>query len=541
MSSLPVVEVPTLDASCLQVHQFARRKTANLLAMLAVAALPASVAPAAVTNYVWDGNAPLGGGGNSRWSRANNWLATNTAPPANILSGLTNTDITFAGIVKTSPQMDNDYYIRTLNFDSSAAAFSLSSQNTEILRIGSGGINNFSTNRQSIFSTLSVSNSQAWNAANGNLAVHGLVNLGGTNRLTVTGAFNTGVSNVIQGTGRLIKQGAGILTLAGTSANLFTGGVTVQSGTLLATKTNALGAGPLTLQGGTLNIGSFNQNVSSFTLAGGTLLATSGSLSSSSAFQIQAGNINSRLGGTGGLVKTTSGVATLSSSNNYTGGTQVGGGMLLVNNITGSGTGTGAVSVSGGGSLAGTGSISGIVTNGPGGTISAGDVVGVLNLGSSFWLGGSTNRWDISNATGTAGAGWDLLNLSGSLTINATTNNKAYIDITSFTLGGLQGLAANFNPANSYLWTILTANGGINFAPGENEQTVLELLAGNFINPQTGGRFGIFVSADGRNLNLTFTPFVPVPEPNGIAIATLTACGIIYGRRLKQNWGSSGR
>jgi hypothetical protein len=215
--------------------------------------------------------------------------------------------------------------------------------------------------------------------------------------------------------------------------------------------------------------------------------------------------------------------------------------MLLVNNVTGSGTGTGAVSVSSGGLLAGTGSISGIVTNGLGGTISAGNVVGVLNLGSSFWLGGSTNRWDISNATGIAGTGWDLLNLSGSLTINATTNNKAYIDITSFTLGGLPGLASNFNSTNSYLWTILTASGGINFASGESELTVLELLAGNFINPQTGGRFGIFVSPDGKNLNLTYTPYVPVPEPNGIAIATLTACGIIYGRRVKRNWSSSAR
>ena len=74
----------------------------------------------------------------------------------------------------------------------------------------------------------------------------GVVNLGGANALTITGGFNTGISNVIQGTGSLIKQGAGTLTLAGASANLFSGGVTVQSGTLLAAKINALGSGPLT-------------------------------------------------------------------------------------------------------------------------------------------------------------------------------------------------------------------------------------------------------------------------------------------------------
>ena len=532
MSPLPPVEIPALDASCLRVHRFSPRKTLHLLALLA-ASLPATL-PAAVTNYVWDGNAT----GNSRWSRVGNWTVTNSAPPASVDSGLTNTDITFAGALKTSPLMDNNYFIRTLNFSSSAASFTLASQGATTLSIGLGGINNFSTNKQTIVSTLSVSNSQTWNAAAGGLDILGVVNLGSTNRLSFAGAYNTALSNMIQGTGGLIMQGPGTLTLAGTTPNTFSGGITLQSGTLIAAKTNALGTGPLLLTGGTLNIGAFNQTVSSFTLQGGTLLATSGSLSSSSAFQIQAGNITSRLGGTGGLLKTTAGVATLLAANTYTGGTVVTGGTLFVNNATGSGTGTGNVSVSSGGLLAGTGSITGIVTNGTGGTISAGNPIGVLNLGSSVWLGGSTNRWDINNATGTAGISWDLLNLSGSLTINATTNNKAYINITSFTLGGTAGFAANFNPTNSYLWTILTASGGIGFAPGESAATVLELLTGNFINPQTGGRFGVAVSVDGKNLNLTYTP-TAVPEPSAWSVLAIAACGIIYGRRFNRNWGSS--
>jgi hypothetical protein len=209
---------------------------------------------------------------------------------------------------------------------------------------------------------------------------------------------------------------------------------------------------------------------------------------------------------------------------------------LRVHRFSGSGTGSGNVSVGNGGLLAGTGSILGIVTNASGGSISAGAPIGVLNLGSSVWLGGSTNRWDISDATGGAGVGWDFLNLSGSLTISATASNKAYIDITSFTLGGLPGLSANFNPTNNYLWTILTADGGINFLPGESELSVLELITGSYQNPQGGGQFGIYVSTDGRSLNLTFTPYVPVPEPSAMALICLAACGIIYGRRLKRTW-----
>lgn len=533
MPFLPAVEVPALDASYLRVHRFSPRKTTRLLALLATL-LPATL-PAAVTNYVWDGNAPTGSG-NPRWSNAANWSATNTAPPASTMTGLTNTDITFAGNLKTSPQMNNNYFIRTLNFSPTAAAFTLTSQGGATLSLGTGGINNFSTNRQMILSTLSVSNSQTWNASAGNLNIGGIVNLANANPLTVTGDHTTSVSNVIRGSGSLIKQGEGALILGGNTANTFTGGVTIQDGSVIAAKTNALGGGSLMMLGGTLDIGSLDQNVSSFFVLGGTVQSTTGSLLSSSSYQIQAGNISSRLGGSGGLFKTTTGVATLSAANTYSGGTSVSGGTLLVNNATGSGTGSGNVSVSNGGSLAGTGSISGFVTNASGGSISAGDLVGVLNLNSMVWLGGSTNRWDINDATGGAGIGWDLLDLSGSLTISATSSNKAYIDITSFTLGGLSGLAENFNPTNNYLWTILTAEGGISFIPGEDELSVLELITGSYQNPQGGGHFGIYVSTDGKSLNLIYTPYVPVPEPSALALICLAACGIIYGRRMRNVW-----
>ena len=67
MSSLPAVEVPALGASCLQVHRFSGCKASSLLALLAAAAvLPATITPAAVTNYVWDSKAPSAAG-SSRW------------------------------------------------------------------------------------------------------------------------------------------------------------------------------------------------------------------------------------------------------------------------------------------------------------------------------------------------------------------------------------------------------------------------------------------------------------------------------------------
>lgn len=70
-------------------------------------------------------------------------------------------------------------------------------------------------------------------------------------------------------------------------------------------------------------------------------------------------------GTTGSLTKIGTGMLKLSGPNTYTGGTTVNRGGLVINNTTGSGTGTGAVQVNGG-TLAGSGIISGAVTVGTG-------------------------------------------------------------------------------------------------------------------------------------------------------------------------------
>ena len=91
----------------------------------------------------------------------------------------------------------------------------------------------------------------------------------------------------------------------------------------------------------------------------------------------------------GALVKVGAGTLRVTAANLYTGGTTISAGRLLVNNATGSGTGSGAVTVNGG-ILGGTGTIAGGVVINSGGQIAPGESIGTLTLNSNPILSGMT-------------------------------------------------------------------------------------------------------------------------------------------------------
>ena len=99
---------------------------------------------------------------------------------------------------------------------------------------------------------------------------------------------------------------------------------------------------------------------------------------------IVSGNTLTKIGG---------GTLTLTNANDYTGLTTVSAGTLLVNNTTGSGTGSGAVQVDGG-TLGGSGTIAGPVTVNAGGRITGGTLggVGTLTINSSLSFNGGSSR-----------------------------------------------------------------------------------------------------------------------------------------------------
>ncbi len=116
-------------------------------------------------------------------------------------------------------------------------------------------------------------------------------------------------------------------------------------------------AGTVTLAAGqSVNSVTFKRNgylltASTLTLAGPSITVDSG----------VAATISSTVAGSAGMAKNGSGTLNLTHSNDYTGGTTINGGTLMVMNTTGSGTGTGPVVVNSGATLGGTGKIAGAV------------------------------------------------------------------------------------------------------------------------------------------------------------------------------------
>lgn len=380
-----------------------------------------------------------------------------------------------------------------------------------------------------------------------NLVLGGNVTFGGSDSLVFDDSFNLGgnrtltvnntttFSGVISGQNDVLtKEGAGKLVLTGLGANTFSGGLVVNDGTLTAAKSDALGTGPVTVNGGTLDIGAFDQSIGTLTIASGILLGTSGILDGSS-LQAQSGTVDAVLGGNGTLTKYTLGTLTLEAPSIYSGGTIINGGTLLVNNVTGSGTGTGPVTVNASGTLGGSGTILGLITLNGGGTLSPGASLGKLSTVSEIWNSGCSMVMDINSTTAGLGIGWDWLNIAGTLSLDATGANPISIYLRSLTPDNRTGPIYNFNDTLSYSWPIVTTTGGIQFSPGQDIATTFHLSLSDFSNDLGSGTFSLSLADNNHTLLVTFTP-AAVPEPCsayliGSAFFILFASNRLFRRR----------
>ena len=251
------------------------------------------------------------------------------------------------------------------------------------------------------------------NLKGGNLNVGTWMKLGGNYNAT-TGQSGTAILTVTNGA-VAIGSGSdainnGVLFMDGGN-----GDATANTGTSTLTLNNA---GTLTVA----QIQAGNNGTKTINLNGGTIAARAGAtnnfLSAATALTVNIQNggatINSGTNsiaiaaalvanGTGGLTKTGSGALTLTGASTYTGTTTISAGTLLVNNTSGSGTGTNAVNINSGGTLGGTGTIAGVVNNNANGTLSPGtNGVGKLTVSGNLTLAsGSTNTFAVNGSTST--------------------------------------------------------------------------------------------------------------------------------------------
>ncbi len=308
-------------------------------------------------------------------------------------------------------------------------------------------------------------------ATGGNVTLgSGILTMGGNNT-------STSYAGIISGTGGIIKSGTGTQTLIGT--NTYTGGTTVSAGTLQIGTAGLLGNGSYA----------------------GSISLTGTLQYSSSAAQTLSGIIS----GGGALLKDTSAsTLTLTGTSTFNGTTTINAGTLVVG-VAGVGSiANSAVTVNSGGTLKGSGT-TGAVTINSGGTISPGNSPGTLTTGSTTYNNGGTYQWEVNNATGAKGVGYDWQNISGSLTIASTAGtfptNTFKIDITGLTAGNVSGVVPNWNPHNNYTLTLATASGGISgFASNE-----FTLTTTNFANNNSLGSGAFSITTSGNDLNLVFT------------------------------------
>jgi autotransporter-associated beta strand protein len=314
----------------------------------------------------------------------------------------------------------------------------------------------------------------------------------------------------------LVKNGSGTLTLSGPNTGGYTGGLTVNAGTLDYSG-GTLPACPYTINGGTLNIGALSKSIGTFTITGGTVSGT-GALTSSAAYNVQGGTVSAVLAGTVGLTKTGTGRTTLNGTNTYTGTTTVSAGVLQANNAAGlpnasflslnggvlqangtstvtftrgvatSGAGKFAWGTSGGGFAAGTAAMN-VNVGGAGATVTwgtSGNVIkGTLKLGSTtsanvttfqnpIALGSSTRTVQVDDNTGST-ADYAVLSgaISGTGGLTKTGTGKLVLSNTGSSYTGTTTVSAGILAAvGASIDGPIAVNSGGTFSPGNSVGSV---------------------------------------------------------------------
>jgi autotransporter-associated beta strand protein len=419
----------------------------------------------------WAGNTAANPG--VGWGTLANWSTSSGATTPNPSAVPTNTDdvvfnITPSNSVACNLYLGGDQAANSLTFNSTGAIQifgNASGTAARVLTLGAGGITinpgagqNLIGGASATYGTINVTiaASQTW--LNNSTAANFLVRDNGTTAITInsgqtltfSGSGNTyvgqNVANAnITGSGALAKSGSGLLQLYG--VNTYTNGTTLNAGTLQLGNASALGTGPLTITGGSLDVttgismGNIAQNWNGdFTFVGtANLTIGNGAVTMNGDRQVTVNASTLTCGGAIGdggsgyrLSKLGSGTLMLSASNTYSGPTLISAGTLTLSSggslasvlITNNGTFTvssvaGGYHLKAGKTLFGAGTVAGAMTVDSGATNTIGGSTGTsakqTMTGNQTFKGTTVLRLDKGNSTN------DVIAVSsGSLTLGGT-------------------------------------------------------------------------------------------------------------------------
>jgi autotransporter-associated beta strand protein len=384
----------------------------------------------------------------------------------------------FNSAMGTQPNLSASLAINNLNFTSAGVGYDLTSSNTGIkltlMRTGTGGA-----------SAINAVNTSGTNTIDAPLILGAAANQ--TQTFTQSSGGTLIVNGVISNTNNvtLSLNGGGIIQLGG--ANTYSGGTTLNAGTLNINNASALGTGTFTIAGGSnaiidnttggaITLSANNAQVwnGNFTFTGTQSLnlgTGAVALGASRTVTVNANNltVGGVISGTGfGLTKAGSGTLTLSGANTYTGATTVNAGTLLVNGSNSAATG--AVSVNNSGTtLGGTGTIGGAVTVNSGANLLGGTgslASGTLTLANNLTLNSGSI---IELALGASGAHSTITRTGGTWSFNMT---QAF---TFINLGAQPGSYSNIitglgsDPGSESGWTITNTGWIGNFTYGSGD------------------------------------------------------------------------
>jgi len=428
--------------------------------------------PAVNPTYTWNG----GSGVNNNWSQNPNWVGV-VAPP----TGSTTTRLIFTGNTRLTPNMQNNYTVNSIKFDSAAGAFTLGPVGKNLTMGGVlPSIIQQSANNETIISPIKM------NPSSGGAMV---VDVSGTGSLTISSV----ISEIPAGTA-ITKVGGSSLILSG--ANTFTGAVNIDAGTINIQNSTALGTGAggvtvakgaalemqnnIAVTGTALSINGTGvggngvvRNVSGNNSWAGAVTMTGDSRIQSDAGTLtvsgdESGNYNLNIGGagnvtmsgaigtgTGTLTKDGAGTLTLSgtTANTFTGDTTVNAGELDLNKTAGVNAIAGNLNIGDG---SGTDTVKLLASN----QINA---TAIVNVASSGVLNLNGFNQTVSGLDSVSSAASVQLG-AGTLTVDSF-QNSSFAGVISGTGGTLVKQGADtftITGANTYTGTTTVSAGVLN-------------------------------------------------------------------------------